>query len=382
MRILIVIFILLIGNTSTNLAKGQEFIIGERITSRSEILNEDRSLLIYVPKSYNANTQRYPVMYVLDGSAHFHHATGIVQYLSSRGLMPEMIVVAVVNVNRDRDFSPIPEPAYPGTGGAPKFISYFSEELIPYIEKNYRTTPYRMIVGHSLGGTFATYAMVDFPDVFNSYIAISPFLHFQNGIFIDEIEKKFKGFIKGKRQYFMSVGNEPYYLEPLSRFEKIMKSSIPESFGFKYVQFLDHDHMTVPHISMYHGLLFIYSGWKLDPEKAVKGLEYIDKHYKKLSRKYGYEIAPPEATINLLGYSLYRQGFVEEAIEVFRENVERYPNSANVYDSLGEVYEGVLWFEEAENNYLKAVELAKKSNHPNLSLYTEHLKRIQKKQNR
>jgi len=141
-----------------------------------------------------------------------------------------------------------------------------------------------MIVGHSLGGTFATYAMVDFPDVFNSYIAISPFLHFQNGIFIDEIEKKFKGFIKGKRQYFMSVGNEPYYLEPLSRFEKIMKSSIPESFGFKYVQFLDHDHMTVPHISIYHGLLFIYSGWKLDPEKAVKGLEYTDKHHKKLSR--------------------------------------------------------------------------------------------------
>jgi len=362
--------------------KDNKYIIGERITIKSEILNEDRSLLIYLPKTYTSNSQSYPVMYILDGSAHFHHATGIVQYLSSRGLMPEMIVVAVVNVNRDRDFTPIREPAYPETGGAPKFMSFFKDELIPYVDQNYRTEAYKMIVGHSLGGTFATYAMVDFPDVFNGYIAISPFLHFQNEIFLDEIENNLSTSVKGKRQYFMTVGNEPQYFDPLDRFSKFMESNIPASFDFSYVQFLDDNHMSVPHISIYHGLLFIYSGWKLNPDNYDDGLKYLDKHYKKLSKKYGYNIRVPQYTINSLGYYFVRKGQHEQAIEVFSENVKRFPNSANAYDSLGEAYESVIWFEEAEKNYQQAVEFAKEQNHPNLNVFTDNLKRIQKKLNR
>lgn len=364
-----------------SIANGQDFVIGERITTKSEILNEDRNILVYLPKSYATFSQKYPVMYILDGTAHFHHATGIVQYLSSRGFMPEMIVVAIVNVDRTRDFSPSPERGYPNTGGAPKFMSYINEELIPYVEMNYRTEPYRMIVGHSLGGTFATYALVNFPNVFDGYIAISPFLHYQNGKFLDEAENKLGPTYRGKKQYFMTVGNESQYFKPLDRFSRIIEEKMPGSFDFSYVQMLDEDHFSVPHISIYRGLQYIYSGWELDPENYADGIDYIDKQYKKLSKKYGYNVQASESTINSLGYYFFRKGEMENAIETFRENVKRFPNSPNAYDSLGEVYESIILFQEAEKNYKKAAELAAEMNHPGFKNYTDNLKRIQKKLN-
>lgn len=356
------------------------YIIGEKLSIKSQVLDEERSLLIYLPDSYKKFNMSYPVMYLLDGGTHFHHVSGIVQYLSARGLMPEMIVVAILNVDRTRDFSPYPEPGVENSGGAAKFMSFIKDELIPFIDKTYRTEPYKLIIGHSLGGTFATYALVNFPEVFDGYIAISPFLHFQNSIFIDEIEENLNPYFKGKKQFYLTVGNEPQYFDPLDRFSKIMQTKMQTDFDFSYVKLLDENHLTVPHQGIYNGLLFIFSDWKLDPDLFVeKGIGYLDKHFKKLSKKYGYTIQPSEFLINNFGYYFVHRGKFETSLELFRENVRRFPKSANVYDSLGEVCEILYMFEDAEENYQKAVDIANKENHPNLSVYEKNLQRIENK---
>ena len=148
-------------------------------------MNERRPLFISKPAGYEQGTERYPVLYLLDGETHFHHATGIARFLAESGRIPALLVVGVASTNRNRDLTPPSQAGNdlrfsPGGGGADAFLRFLSEELIPYVEANYRTRSYRILVGHSFGGLFAVYALTTRPRVFNAYIAISPSLHWNN----------------------------------------------------------------------------------------------------------------------------------------------------------------------------------------------------------
>jgi Flp pilus assembly protein TadD len=108
-------------------------------------------------------------------------------------------------------------------------------------------------------------------------------------------------------------------------------------------------------------------------------LKGTEAHYQKLSQKLGYKIAVPEALLNQLGYQLVNAGKMEEAINVFKSNVERYPSSANVYDSLAEAYERSGQFDLARPNYEKAYALGQQTNDPNLAVYKANLDRVSEK---
>jgi predicted alpha/beta superfamily hydrolase len=354
-----------------------KIVIGEKVTIQSKVLDEQRTMFIYLPKSYNSSNTNYPVIYLLDGGVHFHHASGIVEFLSTMALMPETIVVALINVDRNRDFSPTHDDKIPTSGGAEKFMSFVSDELKPYIEKNYRTQPYNILVGHSFGGTFATYALLTDPKIFNAYIAISPYLMFDDNLLVTKAETQLKSKYDNV-QFYMTLGDEPDYVDALDRFSKIVESKSPEGFEFSYIHMNDENHGTIPHLSIYKGLEYIYSDWKLPKEKYFEGLASIDNHYKFLSDKYGYKIETSEFTINALGYYFLQQkGDKEKAIEVFKENTKRFPASANVYDSLGEAYEKNDQLAEAMKNYKKAVAIAEKEKHAYLKIYKKNLFRVQ-----
>lgn len=356
-----------------------KYVIGEKVTMKSEILNEDRTIIVFTPEAYGISDKSYPVMYLLDGEFHFHHASGIVQFMTKQGNMPEMIVVAITNIDRNRDFSPTHTENIPTSGGAEKFMKFLSDELIPFVDRNYRTTPYDILVGHSFGGTFATYALLNEPDIFNAYIVISPFLMYDNNMLIDATQKKLKKRYDDQIMFYMTVGDEPGYFEALDKFTQIVEERSPEGFELKYVQMKEENHRSIPHLSIYYGLEWIYAGWRLPQEKLNEGLDAIDRYYTGLTDKYGYEIKAPENVINLLGYNYLGKNEIEKAIMIFKENVKRYPKSANVYDSLGEAYEKNNQFDEAEKNYQKAVELATTQAHPNLKIFEKNLRRMNRK---
>ena len=102
----------------------------------------------------------------------------------------------------------------------------------------------------------------------------------------------------------------------------------------------------------------------------------MDTHYKKISDKYGLEVQAPENLINNLGYYYLQNNNFDTAIIVFKTNIERYPESANVYDSLGEAYEKNNQPELAKQNYTIAVEHGEKLNDPNLPIYKKNLQRV------
>jgi Tfp pilus assembly protein PilF len=98
-----------------------------------------------------------------------------------------------------------------------------------------------------------------------------------------------------------------------------------------------------------------------------------------VSLKYGIEVQTPELVINALGYIYLQAKDFDKAIATFKTNVERYPGSANVHDSLGEAYEKHGAPEQAANSYKKAVSLGEKRGDVNLPVYLTNLERVSKK---
>ena len=358
---------------------GQDIIIGKKVTIESKVLDETRTMMVYLPPGYEISDRKYPVLYLLDGRAHFLHASGITHYLARLGNTPPMIVVAIANIDRTRDFSPTHRDERPNTGGAPAFLGFLDKELIPFIDQSYKTVPFRILMGHSFGGTFATYCLYTKPDLFNAYISISPYLQWDENLLVNQAKKKLKSSYTKPKFYFMTVGNEPDYFEPLKQFSSVMKMKSENAIDFQYVIMKDEDHSSIPHISIYKGLKFIFNDWQLPQYKMREGLSSVDAHYEQVSQQYGYTINTPEITVNYIGYTHLGNNEIDKAIEVFVENVKRYPKSANVYDSLGEAYERNNQLGLASQNYQKAYDLGIKLSDPNVFVYKQNLERVKKK---
>ena len=146
----------------------QPITIGETFSLTSEVLGEERAYSVYLPASYHSTTyapRRYPVLYLLDGDANFHPTTGMVRYMgegiNGNVQIPELIVVAIPNTDRNRDLTPthsmignggVVAPSLEASGGGDRFLDFIERELFAAIDSTYRTLPYRVLVGHSFGG--------------------------------------------------------------------------------------------------------------------------------------------------------------------------------------------------------------------------------------
>ena len=364
----------------------------KRLTIKSAVLGEERTVLVRTPAGYEINKVSYPVLYMTDGDGHMNHTASTIEFLTQNGRISDLIVVGVTNTDRTRDLTPVKstnknpagELQFPTSGGADNFLKFFETELIPEIEKQFRVQPYRIFAGHSLGGLFAIHAMISKPGLFNSYVAVSPSLQWENGATLQRAEEFLKNQKELKATLFVSIGNEPGAIgESFDKFKDALSKSNIKGFEWQAERMGDEDHGSVVLRSHYFGLRKVYDGWQMprDPQSGAfaGGLKGADEHYKKLSERFGYSIQTPENLINQLGYQFLFQNKPEEAIAVFKANVERYPDSANVYDSLAEAYERGGHIELAEPLYDKARVLGEQNKDPNAAIYKTNYERVHAK---
>lgn len=349
-------------------------VIGKKFQLSSKILNEERTIWIYTPPNYQTAVKSYPVIYLLDGDTHFHYVVGIVEHLSSIGRIPQMIVVAVPNTNRLRDFTPIHslvngigqiDIAYDATGGGDNFLKFLSDELIPYVDKNYRTQPYRILEGHSLGGMFATYVLETAPALFNSYVIISAAFYGGNIAVLESFGRFLSHHPELHKSVHVSIGEEPGLRRGVDSLVHQLKDHAPTSVRWGFHEYKNEDHMSVPLLSMYDGLRFAYSNWWIDLNDTTKvpTFDALKAHFESISEDLGYEVPPAEDIVNTFGYVLlFNRRKVDDAIMVFKENVKNYPASFNVYDSLGEGYMVKGENDLAITNYEKSIQLNPNNN--------------------
>ena len=260
----------------------------------SQILNEERTILVRVPPNYQAG-EKYPVVYMLDAHAPQNAMlAGIIEQQVWGGMMPEMIVVGIQNTNRTRDMTPT-KTEREGSGGGENFLEFIEQEVIPLVEKNYRTQPFRIFAGHSLAGLAVVNAYVSRPDLFNAYIAASPVLHWDKDFVIKRAEEIFKQKRDSQKTMFIALGDEPNYINGFNSFQELLKKSKPKNLEYEFRQFKDENHSSVVLPAYYHGLRKVFDGWQPPATGAIDDLE---NHYKKLSKRFGYEILIPENLLN------------------------------------------------------------------------------------
>ncbi|TPG42073.1 alpha/beta hydrolase-fold protein [Flavobacterium pectinovorum] len=374
-KIFFVFFILL---TSFAFAQHKTKIeIGTIDSISSKVLNENRKIWVHLPKSAQNNgfaKQKYPVVYVLDGDGHFSSVVGIIEEMSEvngNTNCPEMIVVGITNTNRNRDLTPthsdvdppfVPKGLSDQSGGGEKFAEFLEKELIPYIDNKYPAASYRTLIGHSFGGLTAINILTNHTNLFNSYIAIDPSMWWDHQKFIAETEKKLTNKNLANVSLFMAGANTmnddmdvvkvrkdtavfTRHIRSILDLNDFFAKDKKSNLNYDYKYYNDYNHGSVPLIATYDGLRFIFKfnqlklsiSEQINFNKAV--FTKIEKHYDDVSKHLGYKVAVPENTINVYAYQSLSKKDMDLAGYLFKLNVANYPQSPNVYDSLGDFYE-------------------------------------------
>ncbi|MTE27520.1 alpha/beta hydrolase [Winogradskyella ouciana] len=242
----------------SKLPETKPLVIGETVTFHSAVLDENRTLNIYLPQNYVADsTKTYPVIYLLDGALDedFIHIAGIVQFgsFSWINMVPESIVVGIANVDRKRDFTYPTTIAqdkkdFPTSGKSENFINFIEKDLQPFIQEHYRIEGTSTIIGQSLGGLLATEILYNKPELFDNYIIVSPSLWWDNQSLLKLEPKAYHS----EKQIYVAVGKEGEIMERDAKsLYQNLEANKKENTKV-YFQFLEaQDHGDTLHLSVY-----------------------------------------------------------------------------------------------------------------------------------
>lgn len=248
----------LLAQSEIKTSDSSPFAIGESFNFDSKVLDENRTVNIYLPNGYHKDSlKQYPVIYLLDGSndEDFIHIAGLVQFCSFSwiNIIPETIVVGISNVDRKKDFTyPTTVAAdktdFPTTGSSANFMAFLETELQPLIDKKYNVNDTKTIIGQSLGGLLATEILFKKPDLFDNYIIVSPSLWWDD----ESLLKAELPEILNQKSVYIGVGKEGPIMERVANelFQKLdlaKLSNVKLDFGF----FEKQNHGDTLHLAVY-----------------------------------------------------------------------------------------------------------------------------------
>lgn len=206
----------------------------------SDLTGKDYELLIGVPPSFDEDPgRRYPVLYLLDGQWDYKLLDSVAGGLRYDGVMPEMVIVGLSYAGEDPDYDALRADDYVPTrakdhqgvekgGGAAHFLSWLETAVVPLVERDYRGDPaHRILSGSSFGGLFVLYALFEKPELFESYVAISPAVTWDNRYIFTREREFSKSHRRLERRLWLSAGTDewPEYLAGERQFFKQVKAS-------------------------------------------------------------------------------------------------------------------------------------------------------------
>ena len=367
--------------------QSESFAIGTIHKIQSKILKEERTYFLELPSSYKTSSKKYPVLVLLDGEVTYHSHSGILKQMVQGGQIPEMIIIAITNVDRVRDFTPTKYLTnlngssavenHKTSGGSSQFLSFIEEELLPQIEDNYRTNSFKTLVGISHGGLLVGSSYLSNTSSFNGFISMDPSFWWDHQYVVKQISSTNLSQIANKRIYISTADK----FENFDRISHVFKANInshelfnaslknkgvsPSHIELEY--FKEENHWTVALMSLYHGMQFMFKDLKM---KNIRNssIEEILAYYK---TNYNGGFLPPENDINTLGYE-YLTKDKKKALAFFLLNATNYPSSFNAFDSLAEAYEKDGDQKKAIENY--EISLKLNSNNENAKRMIEVLK--------
>ena len=360
----------------------------------SKNLKEYRNFYVQLPANYNDNkNEKYPVVFILDGEVLLSTVNNV-QGFYTGGFTPEMVLVGISNdKNRTRDLTTSKVTEMYGmsfeqeNGEAANFNKFIETELIPFIENKYPVTNYRTLIGHSYGGLFTIYTLINHPELFSNYLAIDPSLDWDGQKLLKEAQEKLSSQSYKGKSLFMSLNGQLHMQKSKVTLENVMKDTSDHTLfarsnitfsnmvkqnnknGLVYDwKFYPRDlHGTIAFPSIMDGLISLFEWYQMDntdkfnsPTTSKEELfSIVNYRAKKLKDYFGYLVPPyPEDLFNALGYMSLDMEQLEKSKMFFEFAIKFYPISANTYDSMSEYYERISDYDNALKFATKAYEIS------------------------
>jgi len=378
-------------------------------TIDSKIYGKKRDIRVYVPYSYKENTsQSYPTIYLFDAQFDplFDMTSGTMDYLSGTGQLNEYIIVGIKTEMRASEFTP--KFTNPKTkedwgdteiGHSSLLEDFLNNEVLPLVQTTYRVEPFRLGIGHSLGGTFVLNSLLSSPDLFNAVIAISPNLSYDFEQIVNRFDDYFKTQDSLSKFVFISAGTEGNmenrFRKSSERLDAIINYYRPKDLIYNFEVYDNAGHSVTPMLTIGKSFMELAKLWVLSEEKKelllqdseTPFVQDLKNFYADLTAYVGYEAKPSSSELNAYGYDCLHAEKFEEGIQVFDWALELYPKEANLYDSRAEAYEKIGNLKAAKTDYSKALEVleATKTDYDDENydyhkgVFKEHLEKLSSK---
>lgn len=335
MKTLIKVLIISIGFTSDFYSQDfpDDFYNSERKLIQSEVLNSDRLLFIYLPNNYHIDTAKsYPVHYLTDAPTTSNVYFDLLRLHSTMKYVPECIVVGLSSDDRNLNLSP--------DKGAYQYLEFIKNEVIPYIESNYRTKSFKVLSGHSLGGDFVIYTMLKHPSLFNAYIAGSP------GPLAPILElldnEEFALNDQEYRFFYTSVGSlDITDTAAFINLNKRLEAEITEKIDFNFEIHDGENHISNIVINYQTAIRKLFEDWQYTlPDNLVRPIsEELQIHKMKLENKFGYSQEISEwGVIFPMMDKLAKRGDFKNAIDILKYDIQIHPESDQAFAFLAKAH--------------------------------------------
>lgn len=333
----------------------------------SKKLGESREITIGLPASYEKNpNKKYPLLILLDGDYLFDPFYGAIKYGAYWDDMPETIIIGINQSKNDQriDDSDYDEADGLPTGKGAKFFEFIGGELLPYIEKKYRTAPFRIIAGHDTTAGFLNFFLYKETPIFNAYIALSPEL-------APEMENRIPETFANLKQavfYYQSAGDHDLKesLESIKRLDENMKLVSNPLINYKYDLFKNSSHYSSILHSIPSSLYQIFESYKpislTEYSEKIQVLQqgyvdYLTNKYEVISKKLGLKIPVRVNDFKAIEAAILKNKAYPELEKLAVVAKKNYPKSMLGEYELGLMYEKMGDAKKASKSYQNASQL-------------------------
>lgn len=283
-NIAFVFILFFLGFSSNAQIDRHDMVVGSSFTIPSKIMNDDREIQVFLPDSYTTSNKRYPVLYILDGQRYFLHGVSLQKSFVEFRQAPEFIVVGISKKKseRNRNFSV----------NSKKFLEFIKKETIGFIDQKFRTSKERLLFGWAYGGGFVIETMTTNPDLFDAYIAASPFPLTTKINKVDSLLSKNPTF--DKLLYFTSGSDEGVVKNGTRALNILLTNKAPKTMNWTFRELQGEQHRSTPFTTLYHGIKEFFHYYpelqfsSLEAFNKVGGLPYVYGYYKQRATQFGF----------------------------------------------------------------------------------------------
>ena len=345
-------------------------------TIDSKFFGKERKVYVFLPERYlNSEIDTFAVTYVLD--AQYKQLWDMAKYnleylVDNRQIIP-MIAVGIHTENRGIEFIPPRKNADPddeyNNGIAHLLQQHLKEEVIPLIEKNYRVTSLRTLIGHSRGGAFVANTLFgEYSDLFRAYVGISPAMGYLDNQILHQAGDVLKSGKRLGKFYYCTLGDvgerEFYFGQDVAHIDSLVQKYPNPTLTWEWQVFEGTDHWTCVIPSFNYALMKMSRHFWIDQKrvedivanKSVSVKDQIDAFYKKTNQNFGYSIIPDIGSIKYFADQLTEENLFEEAVEIYKWANRVDPTYVSTHRNLAWAYKELGKPKKALASYQKAME--------------------------